>query len=280
MTSPPPLPKIPEGPASSADKPGSGVTKNPFHNFTVQFRAGDRVYSEGDRGTTMFIVQSGSVRLFRELDGAVREFGVMEKGDFFGEMSILEGMPRTTHAEAREAVELIEINSTIFDKMVKGNIEIAIRMLRKLSIRLREAERRLEDVERSGLRPLPRPRPPAASPETQVEPAPSTVLCRRLELEDVGTVFPLSGVETLIGRFDPVTELRPDVDLSEHDLKRSVSRRHARILDTPEGPVVIEEVGALNGTFVNGTRLTPGQPHPVHDGDRVGFGMVKLVFRA
>jgi pSer/pThr/pTyr-binding forkhead associated (FHA) protein len=89
----------------------------------------------------------------------------------------------------------------------------------------------------------------------------------------------LDPAETMIGRYDPVTELKPDVDLTELDLKRSVSRRHARIVDSEEGLVVIEEVGALNGTFVNGTRLTAGEPHPVEDGDRVGFGMVKLVFR-
>jgi CRP-like cAMP-binding protein len=258
--------------------PTAQAAKGPFHNFTVRFRAGERVFSEGDRGTTMFIVQAGAVRLFRDVEGKVRELGVMEKGDFFGEMSILEGMPRTCHAEATEPVELIEITSTIFDKMIKGNIEIAIRMLRKLSIRLREAERRMEDLERSGVQPAARPRLTGAGADAPLAAAPERG--RRLEVEDQGVVFPLSGAETLIGRFDPVTEMRPDVDLSEHDLKRSVSRRHARILDTAEGPVVVEEVGALNGTFVNGTRLTAGQPHPLADGDRLGFGMVKLVFRA
>ena len=259
--------------------PTAPATKNPFHNFTVRFRPGERVFSEGDRGTTMFIVQSGAVRLFREVEGQVRELGLMEKGDFFGEMSILEGMPRTCHAEAQEPVELIEITSTIFDKMIKGNIEIAIRMLRKLSIRLREAERRMEELERSGVRPGARPR--AGTHGSAPAPSESeTTMGRRLEVEDQGVVFRLTGVETLIGRFDPVTEMRPDIDLSEHDMKRSVSRRHARILDTPDGLVVVEEVGALNGTFVNGTRLTAGQPHPLQNGDRLGFGMVKLVFRA
>jgi len=255
------------------------MTKNPFHNFTVRFRAGERVFSEGDRGTTMFIVQSGAVRLYREAEGVTRELGVMEKGDFFGEMSILEGLPRTSHAEAKEPVELIEITSTVFDKMIKGNIEIAIRMLRKLSIRLREAERRMEEIERSGVRPAARPRMAGTGAAALAEPA-APECRRRLEVEDQGTVFPLVGAETMIGRFDPVTEMRPDVDLSEHDMKRSVSRRHARILDTPDGPVVVEEVGALNGTFVNGARLTAGEPHPLADGDRLGFGMVKLVFRA
>jgi pSer/pThr/pTyr-binding forkhead associated (FHA) protein len=91
--------------------------------------------------------------------------------------------------------------------------------------------------------------------------------------------FAIEGSETLIGRYDPVTDLRPDVDLTQVDLKRSVSRRHARIVRTGEGWVVTEEVGALNGTFVNGAKLVTGRPHPLADGDRLGLGMVKLVFR-
>ena len=38
-----------------------------------------------------------------------------------------------------------------------------------------------------------------------------------------------------MGRFDPVTEMRPEVDLTSLDLKRSVSRRHARLIRTDDG---------------------------------------------
>ena len=101
----------------------------------------------------------------------------------------------------------------------------------------------------------------------------------RLELPDEEIAYPLKDGETLIGRFDPVTELNPDVDLTEVDLKRSVSRRHARIVCNEGGYALVEEVGALNGTFVNGSKLVAGQPHPIDDGDHLGVGMVKLVFR-
>jgi CRP-like cAMP-binding protein len=198
----------------------------------------------------------------------------MEKGDFFGEMSILEGLPRTLSAEAVEDTELIEINSMTFDKMIKSNIEIAIRMLRKLSIRLREAERKLGEGIHSGLAAAVSSRAGAANEANDEEVAAGA----RLEAEESGAVFPLYGNEILIGRYDPVTELRPDVDLTDIDLKRSVSRRHARVLLTDDGYVLIEEVGALNGTFVNGTKLVAGQAHRVDDGDRLGMGMVKLVF--
>ena len=86
--------------------------------------------------------------------------------------------------------------------------------------------------------------------------------------------------ETLVGRYDPVTEVRPDIDLTDVDLKRSVSRRHARIINGEEGYALIEEVGALNGTFVNGNALTPGEPHPLTVGDEVSFGLVKMVLLA
>jgi len=249
---------------------------NPFQNFMVRYGAGERIFTEGDLGTTMYIVQSGKVRLFRVVEGQKRVHGMMEKGDFFGEMSILEGLPRTISAEAVEDTELIEINSMTFDKMIKGNIEIAIRMLRKLSIRLRDAERRIETLATDG-RPTAAPRA-VATPKAKSGGAAGTGT--RLEVEGEGTVFSINGNETLVGRFDPVTELMPDVDLTQVDLKRSVSRRHARLVRTSDGYVLTEEVGALNGTFVNGTKLVTGRPHPVIDGDRVSFGMVKLVFRA
>ncbi len=101
----------------------------------------------------------------------------------------------------------------------------------------------------------------------------------RLEAADNGVRFALDRVETLIGRYDPVTEQTPDIDLTDLDLKRSVSRRHARILKDGDGYNIVEEVGALNGTFVNGTKIDAGQPHPVVDGDEIGIGVVKIIFR-
>jgi CRP-like cAMP-binding protein len=252
------------------------MATNPFQNFMVRYGANERIFTESDLGTTMYIVQSGKVRLFRVVDGQKRVHGMMEKGDFFGEMSILEGLPRTISAEAVDDAELIEINSMTFDKMIKGNIEIAIRMLRKLSIRLRETERRLEGLQTDGRAAAPARAAASAKPKA----AGSASTGTRLEFDGDGTTFGVQAPETLIGRFDPVTEQMPDIDLTQVDLKRSVSRRHARLLRTDEGFVLTEEIGALNGTFVNNTKLVTGRAHPVNDGDRVSIGMVKLVFRA
>ena len=77
----------------------------------------------------------------------------------------------------------------------------------------------------------------------------------------------------------PRDRTRRKIDPAKVDLKRSVSRRHARLLRADDGFVLTEEVGALNGTFVNGAKLDTGRPQPLQDGDRVSFGTVKLVFR-
>jgi len=250
--------------------------KNPLQSFVVKYAGGQSVFHEGDVGATMYIVQSGRVCLFRELDGARTVLGEMQKGDFFGEMSILEGLPRSTSAEASENSELIEINSSTFDKMIRGNIEIAIRMLRKLSIRLRESERKLTENAAAQV---------SAAAQSAVNAgavnrgASDEVDGVRLEAAENGVCFALDRVETLIGRYDPVTEQSPDIDLTDLDLKRSVSRRHARVLKSETGYTLVEEVGALNGTFVNGTKIGAGQPHPIVDGDEIGIGVVKIIFR-
>lgn len=247
---------------------------HPFQNFVVSFRTGDNVFREGEAGTTMYIVQSGRVQLFRDMEGDKRALGTLERGDFFGEMSILEGLPRTLSAEVVEDSELIEINSTIFDKMIRGNIEIAVRMLRKLSIRLREAERKLAELPVAAGKPVRVSAAPASKPSPRVERTGARIVAASDD-----TAYPVQDGETLIGRYDPVTDLRPDIDLTDLDLKRSVSRRHGRIVRTEDGYELVEEVGALNGTFVNGEQLETGQGHPIADGDRLSFGNVALVFR-
>jgi len=92
------------------------------------------------------------------------------------------------------------------------------------------------------------------------------------------TEFPIYSESLTIGRVDPVTKITPEIDLTEIDEMRSVSRRHARLHMAGGQFLVTEEVGVSNGTFVNGQRLEPGKPLTVTDGDKVKFGNVELQF--
>jgi pSer/pThr/pTyr-binding forkhead associated (FHA) protein len=105
----------------------------------------------------------------------------------------------------------------------------------------------------------------------------------RHRLVDVatGTAFFFSkGDETTIGRADPVTGILPDVDLTPVDTNRSVSRRHAKIIRTGDDYHVLEEVGTVNGTYVNDQRIPTGVPVTIHNGDLLKIGLIsfKTVF--
>lgn len=249
------------------------MANQPFQNFTVRFQQGEPVFDEGDKGRSMFIVQSGRVTLYQSVNGERQPLGTMEKGDFFGEMSILEGMPRTVSAVAEQDAEVIEINHSVFDRMIRGNIEIAVRMLRKLSIRLREAEGQIADLKSGAARTRstrPMPSPPAGA-SALAEPGGAYLECE-------GRHFAIVGDEVRIGRFDPVTQQRPEIDLGDVDLKRSVSRQHARIGKSDAGYCVTEEIGALTHTLLNDVKLQAGVSHPLGDGDRLVVGDLTLVF--
>ena len=88
--------------------------------------------------------------------------------------------------------------------------------------------------------------------------------------------FPLSK-ELNIGRLDAASATFPDLDLtSSGGLEKGVSRRHAKIKRQGE-EILIEDLGSVNGTFLNGQRLTPYLQHPLVSGDEVQLG--KLVIR-
>jgi CRP-like cAMP-binding protein len=243
-----------------------------FEDFMARVPAGTVVFSEGEVGTEMYVIQSGTVEVFKKTKRGDEKFlATLEKGDFFGEMSILEDVPRTATARTKTDCELLKINQSTFDEMLRHNGEIAVRMLRKLSRRLRETTKLLEQS--TGIAPA-------------LDDA-SDILAKEGERHeiyrlttDAGEEFFLNREgETTIGRIDPVTGIRPDIDLANLDTQRSVSRRHAKIVNSGPGFQVVEEIGTMNGTFVNGLRIQTGTPVTVKDGDRIRCGLVDMVFR-
>ena len=79
-----------------------------------------------------------------------------------------------------------------------------------------------------------------------------------------------------LGRLDPASDTFPEVDLTnDGGLERGVSRRHARIL-CKDRQVLIEDLGSVNGTFINNKRLAPYLPETIQNGDRLQTGRLNL----
>ena len=100
----------------------------------------------------------------------------------------------------------------------------------------------------------------------------------RLTMLDSGREVEVSLTKGVnIGRLDAASASFPDVDLtSEGGLERGISRRHAKI--TRRGrEVFIEDLGSLNGTFLNGKKLIPYFPHVLKSGDKLQLGRLTLL---
>lgn len=250
---------------------GSGTGPAKRSGYGIELKAGDLIFREGDLGTEMFIVHEGKVEILNQVGDEEQLLAVLEKGDFFGEMSVLEDLPRAATARAATDCRLLQINGSTFDQLLQGNPEIAVRMMRKLSRRLRETDELLKSVMGTNVRssrevPKPVAQVVAEGPEKLVH-VPS------------GMEFFLSnGPETTLGRKDPVTGIYPDVDLTPVDTQRSVSRRHAKIYRRGSKFFFGEEIGTMNSTFLNGGRLDTGVPAEVHPGDELRCGVVNLRF--
>ena len=88
--------------------------------------------------------------------------------------------------------------------------------------------------------------------------------------------FPLEDGNNLVGRWDPETGAFPEVDLDADDPEAKISRKHA-LIRIAEGKVTVEDIGSLNGTYVNrGARLQPGSPVELKTGDEIIIGKTFL----
>src|SRR5215212_2059709 len=254
----------------------TGGGKDPVRDSQLSFAAGESIFQQGDLGTEMYIIHEGAVDIVKHIGGESHILSRLEKGDFFGEMALLEALPRTADAVAKTDVKLVAINGSRFDEMLRRNPEVAVRIIRKYSKRLREANTLLEklagrevDMDHA-----------TAMDGTIVAPAEKATRHRLVDVATGTAFFFSNGDETTIGRADPVTGILPDIDLTPVDTNRSVSRRHAKIIRSGDEYLVLEEVGTVNGTYVNEQRIPTGQPVGVHHGDLIKIGLIsfKAVF--
>jgi CRP-like cAMP-binding protein len=264
--------------------------KDPFARFLKPYDKGAVVFEEGDDGEELFIIRAGKVAIKKRVPHGEVTLAVLEKGDFFGEMAMLEHIPRTAGAEMVEDGKLVVIDSGIFGDMIKANPEVAVRMLRKYSLRLRETTKQIEElaakaeasvavgvVPEAEASPVSTVQPPTAR-EAPVAPQQSEAIAYFIS-KSSGNVFPVFKNDALIGRYDSVTGSTPEVDLTQEDASRNISRRHARLVTKEGKHFVAEEIGTMNGTFLNGEKLPTGVLTPIKDGDELTLCRLSITFR-
>lgn len=116
-----------------------------------RYQEGERIFSEGDPSSAIYILREGSVRLFREdASGNRVNLQTIEQGDFFGELALCEGVERSTSAEARTGLVLMGIFRQELEEFIAKEPESGLAIYRNivqvLGTRLYQANDRLESM--------------------------------------------------------------------------------------------------------------------------------------
>lgn len=111
-----------------------------------KFGKGKTVCYEGEPGDSMYVVLSGKVKVSLFYDDKEYILTVIEKGGFFGELSLIDGLPRSANVEAIEDSEFLVIHRGNLIRLIKDNPEISIEIMKTLSERLRSADERIKNL--------------------------------------------------------------------------------------------------------------------------------------
>jgi CRP-like cAMP-binding protein len=123
-----------------------GAEETLFQRFGKEFPKGTVLFREGEPGKEMFVLQAGKVAISKKVRDVEKVLAILGPGEFFGEMAIIANKPRNASATVSEDAKLLVIDPKTFEGMIRGNSEIAVRMIKKLSDRLSEADAQIENL--------------------------------------------------------------------------------------------------------------------------------------
>lgn len=117
------------------------------HAKIRNFKKNSIIMTEGDSSNSLYMVKTGRVKIYvSEEDGKELTLNVMEEGDYFGELSLFDGNPRSTSAVTTENTDLLVIQKSDFEKALKNNPEIALNIITGLSKLLRQLTIKTRDI--------------------------------------------------------------------------------------------------------------------------------------
>jgi K+-sensing histidine kinase KdpD len=115
------------------------------------YNPGDYIFLEGEIDSYLCLVSKGLIAITKKTAyGDESELAVLDKNDFFGELELLDGLPRSANAKALLKSEIITLDHDTFHNLLHESHNIALNILRQLSIRLRKTDQAvIHEVERT-----------------------------------------------------------------------------------------------------------------------------------
>lgn len=117
------------------------------------YKSSDIIFREGDPGQSLYLIKSGQVRIFvNGLDGhqtSVILFG--RPGEIFGELAIIDGLPRSATAVALDNTTLYTMNRATFRQHMMHHPQLALNFMRELSMRVRYNTKQMDSFASLGI---------------------------------------------------------------------------------------------------------------------------------
>jgi len=109
---------------------------------TRVFKKGEVIIKQGDPGTGLFVMISGTVSVMAKNRPGLPDtvLSNLGKGEFFGEMSLIDGYPRSATVSATSETQVVELNRWVFLDVLRREPSIAVAMLPSLCKRIRALE--------------------------------------------------------------------------------------------------------------------------------------------
>ena len=93
------------------------------------FSTGEKIVRRGQEGKSMFVIHQGSVKVQINEDGQIKVLRILNEGEFFGEMGLFTGEPRTATVVAQEETEVLEIKHTCLKPVLEANPDLVERFV-------------------------------------------------------------------------------------------------------------------------------------------------------
>ncbi|MCP3144867.1 Crp/Fnr family transcriptional regulator [Pyxidicoccus xibeiensis] len=114
---------------------------------TRRYAKGEVIFHQGDVGTALYIIRKGEVAIrLASPDGKEVILALLDRGDFFGELALLDGEPRSTDAVAREETDLLSIQREDFRYFLDARPKVALGLLATLSRMVRHVTQLVHDT--------------------------------------------------------------------------------------------------------------------------------------
>jgi CRP-like cAMP-binding protein len=108
------------------------------------------VFDEDSKGDSMYVIKSGAVKIVKKVKNQENTIAVLNPGEFFGEMALLDGLPRSAAVKGTADSELFMISLEGYQKLRKEKPHTALKLMdiiiKVLSNRLRQANKNLEVI--------------------------------------------------------------------------------------------------------------------------------------